>query len=850
MTKFMLLKRFLLCLMAITWCSVCMAQAPAAMTFQAVVRTAQGAIAADRNITVQATIVQGSANGTTVYSENFSGKTNANGLVTLKIGGGTPTVGNFATIDWTDGPYFLTIAVDPDGGFSFTTQSTTQLLSVPYALHANTATALTEPVSYNDLVDVPANAGGGFSGNYNDLTGKPELATVATTGEYSDLQGAPTLADVATSGKYDDLQGTPALATVATSGKYDDLQGKPTLATVAATGNYSDLQGAPALAAVATSGSYNDLKDRPNLSADGTFSGDYSDLSGRPNIKDSISAYGFSGNYSDLNNAPNLATVATTGAYSDLQGAPTLADVATSGNYTDLQGTPALATVATSGKYDDLQGKPTLATVSATGNYSDLQGAPALAAVATSGSYNDLKDKPNLSASGSFSGSYNDLTNKPNLQDSIAKYASGSGSKPAWNDISGKPQGSNEGDILYWSEAQWKTLPVGEEGQFLAIADGQLSWVDPDWANTTATTYKVGDIYFNAAGEAEGVVCELSTVGRFAKIIGLNDYTSVKWDPLAVDGCWNEGYAGTLPTETKSTNQTNGLTNMTTIKNISGWGTSYPAFKTCADAGDSWYLPSQKEMLNIVANVDVLNTQLSSIPGATAISQSVYWTSTESGRDFAYAVTAKDYTFTSGGENITVAKGNALDDAKATAYGVRPMRRLSWAETTSKNEAQVSYKPGDVYIVGGDTLGIVYTTNTGGVHGYAITLAEYNLAWCTVETDSIGANSMDDGSANTQKMAAQANPAQYPLLQQAKAIGTGWYIPSADEWVSIQARLTDINAYITNQRPTAALLKTTGIYWSSTEENKANAYTFNMGDGNTASTAKMEQKLIRYLIAF
>lgn len=719
MTKFMLLKRFLLCLMAITWCSVCMAQAPAAMTFQAVVRTAQGAIAADRNITVQATIVQGSANGTTVYSENFSGKTNANGLVTLKIGGGTPTVGNFATIDWADGPYFLTIAVDPDGGFSFTTQSTTQLLSVPYALHANTATALTEPVSYNDLVDVPANAGGGFSGNYNDLTGKPELATVATTGEYSDLQGAPTLADVAISGKYDDLQGAPALATVATSGKYDDLQGKPTLATV-----------------------------------------------------------------------------------------------------------------------------------SATGNYSDLQGAPALAAVATSGSYNDLKDKPNLSASGSFSGSYNDLTNKPNLQDSIAKYASAAGSKPAWDDISGRPQGSAEGDILYWSESKWKTLPLGDEGQFLAIADGQLAWVDPDWANTTATTYKVGDIYFNAAGEAEGIVCELSTVGRFAKIVGLTDFASVKWDPLAVDGCWNEGYAGTLPTETKSTSQNNGLTNMTTIKNISGWGTAYPAFKTCADAGDSWYLPSQKEMLNIVANVDVLNTQLSSIPGATAISQSVYWTSTESGRDFAYAVTAKDYTFTSGGENITVAKGNALDDAKATAYGVRPMRRLSWAETTSKNEAQISYKPGDLYIVGGDTLGIVYTTNTGGVHGYAITLAEYNLAWCTVETDSIGANSMDDGSANTQKMAAQANPAQYPLLQQAKAIGTGWYIPSADEWVSIQARLTDINAYITNQRPTAALLKTTGIYWSSTEENKANAYTFNMGDGNTASTAKMEQKLIRYLIAF
>ena len=820
------------------------------MTFQAVVRTAQGAIAADRNITVQATIVQGSANGTTVYSENFSDKTNANGLVTLKIGGGTPTVGNFATIDWTDGPYFLTIAVDPDGGFSFITQSTTQLLSVPYALHANTAAKLSEPVSYNDLVDVPANAGGGFSGNYADLSGKPELADVATSGDYADLNGTPELATVATSGNYSDLQGKPDLAAVATTGKYDDLQGKPTLATVSTTGNYSDLQGAPALAAVATSGSYNDLTDRPNLSADGTFSGDYSDLSGRPNIKDSISVYGFSGNYSDLTNAPDLAVVATSGDYSDLTNAPALANVATSGSYSDLQGKPDLAAVATTGKYDDLQGAPALAKVATSGSYNDLTNAPALAKVATSGSYNDLTDKPTLSGSGSFSGSYNDLTNKPNLQDSIAKYASAAGSKPAWDDISGRPQGSAEGDILYWSESKWKTLPLGDEGQFLAIADGQLAWVDPDWANTTATTYKVGDIYFNAAGEAEGIVCELSTVGRFAKIVGLTDFASVQWDPLAVDGCWNEGYAGTLPTETKSTSQNNGLTNMTTIKNISGWGTAYPAFKTCADAGDSWYLPSQKEMLNIVANVDVLNTQLSSIPGAAAISQSVYWTSTEGGRDFAYAVTTKDYTFTSDSETITIAKDNAFDDAKAKAYGVRPMRRLSWAETTSKNDNQTSYKPGDLYIVSGDTLGIVYTTNTGGVHGYAITLAEYNLAWCTVETDSIGANSMDDGSANTQKMAAQANPAQYPLLQQAQAIGTGWYIPSADEWVSIQARLTDINAYITNQRPTATLLNTSGIYWSSTEENKANAYTVNMGTGNTASTAKTEQKSIRYIIAF
>ncbi|MDB9721242.1 DUF1566 domain-containing protein, partial [Winogradskyella sp.] len=59
--------------------------------------------------------------------------------VTLEIGTGTPVTGTFAAIDWATGPYFIKTEIDPTGGTSYTITGTSQLLSVPYALHAKTA---------------------------------------------------------------------------------------------------------------------------------------------------------------------------------------------------------------------------------------------------------------------------------------------------------------------------------------------------------------------------------------------------------------------------------------------------------------------------------------------------------------------------------------------------------------------------------------------------------------------------------------------------------------------------------------------------------------------------------------
>ncbi len=115
------------------------AQAPQKMNYQAVVRNANNSLVANQNVSVRITLLQGSATGAAVYAETHNVQTNANGLMTLEIGGGSATNGSFAAIDWANGPYFIKSEIDPDGGINYSVTSTQQLMSVPYALYAATS---------------------------------------------------------------------------------------------------------------------------------------------------------------------------------------------------------------------------------------------------------------------------------------------------------------------------------------------------------------------------------------------------------------------------------------------------------------------------------------------------------------------------------------------------------------------------------------------------------------------------------------------------------------------------------------------------------------------------------------
>lgn len=141
------------------------AQVPQKMSYQAVIRNASNALVANSNVGMQISILQGSTSGTAVYVETQTPTTNANGLISIEIGGGVSISGNFATINWANGPYFVKTETDPAGGASYTITGISQLLSVPFALHAKTADSVVN----------------GFSGNYNDLTNQPTIPTVPNT---------------------------------------------------------------------------------------------------------------------------------------------------------------------------------------------------------------------------------------------------------------------------------------------------------------------------------------------------------------------------------------------------------------------------------------------------------------------------------------------------------------------------------------------------------------------------------------------------------------------------------------------------------------------------------------------
>jgi hypothetical protein len=113
------------------------AQAPQKMSYQAVIRNASNNLVVNAPVKMKISILQGSASGNAVYSELHSATTNANGLVTIEIGAGTTPTGTFSSIEWGNGTYFLKTETDPTNGSTYSIEGTSQLLSVPYAFHAD-----------------------------------------------------------------------------------------------------------------------------------------------------------------------------------------------------------------------------------------------------------------------------------------------------------------------------------------------------------------------------------------------------------------------------------------------------------------------------------------------------------------------------------------------------------------------------------------------------------------------------------------------------------------------------------------------------------------------------------------
>jgi len=115
------------------------AQTPQSFRYQAVARDNSGNVQASQDVSFRISILSGSVSGAVAYTETHTGlSTNAFGLVELEIGKGTPVTGTFLSINWGSNNYYIKIEMDLAGDSVYQVLSISQLLSVPYALHANT----------------------------------------------------------------------------------------------------------------------------------------------------------------------------------------------------------------------------------------------------------------------------------------------------------------------------------------------------------------------------------------------------------------------------------------------------------------------------------------------------------------------------------------------------------------------------------------------------------------------------------------------------------------------------------------------------------------------------------------
>jgi hypothetical protein len=132
MNKFILLC-FLFCV------KVLVSQSPQHISYQGVARNASGSVLSNTTIAVKFEIHHGSATGTIVFTEQHQGTlaliTNSFGLFTTAIG----SVSSLNVVNWTNGPFFMEVSIDPANGTAYTSVGTQQLMSVPYALYAEKA---------------------------------------------------------------------------------------------------------------------------------------------------------------------------------------------------------------------------------------------------------------------------------------------------------------------------------------------------------------------------------------------------------------------------------------------------------------------------------------------------------------------------------------------------------------------------------------------------------------------------------------------------------------------------------------------------------------------------------------
>ena len=427
-----------------------MAQAPQKFTYQAVVRDNSNNLLKNTNVAVTVSLLQGSESGNAVYAETHNAQTNANGLMTLLIGGGTVSSGSFADIEWGSGPYF--VRVETNLGDKGTLTTVQQLLSVPYAQYANEVGNYTEA---DPTVSAWAKEANKPQYDYSEIKNTPEIPAAQVNADWNatsgvaEIKNKPTIPTVPTKvsafendAKYITNTDIPTNISSFNNDKgYISTEADPSVSAWAKEANkpqydYSEIKNTPTIPTVPTkvSSFENDAKyitqdDVPiavsQLDNDSGFITEESDPT--------VSAWAKEANkpqydYSEIKNTPTIPTVPTKVSafendanYLKTEADPTVSAWAKEANkpqydYSEIKNTPEIPAAqvnvdwnATSG-VAEIKNKPTIPTVPTKvsafendANYLKTENDPTVSAWAKEANkpqydYSEIKNTPEIPA--------------------------------------------------------------------------------------------------------------------------------------------------------------------------------------------------------------------------------------------------------------------------------------------------------------------------------------------------------------------------------------------------------------------------------------------------------------------
>ena len=109
------------------------AQSPMLVNYQGVARDGAGNPISGQLIAITFEVLQGSSSGSVIYTDSQTGiQTSTLGIFSTQIG----KSGGLGQINWQGGPYYLRVSMDPANGSNLTVLGTQQIVSVPFAVHA------------------------------------------------------------------------------------------------------------------------------------------------------------------------------------------------------------------------------------------------------------------------------------------------------------------------------------------------------------------------------------------------------------------------------------------------------------------------------------------------------------------------------------------------------------------------------------------------------------------------------------------------------------------------------------------------------------------------------------------